>query len=210
MAALLALAGCAAPYSGAEAVSSLSLSSREQAMAAEATVTKRPLRLPQPEAAGDGIALTPHMAELRDALLELSPTVDPQEAARAAEMAFTYSGALKRAYAVEHGPLWHNTLVNAGQKPRGLCWHWAQDMQARLEGAGFETLEVHRAIANSENIRLEHSTAILSAKGAPYTSGIVVDPWRNSGALFWAPVLEDARYVWRPRDEVLAQRRVEG
>jgi len=93
-----------------------------------------------------------------------------------------------------------------GVKPRGLCWHWAMDMEARLKRERFETLQMHRAVANANNIRLEHSTAIISAKGDPMDEGIILDPWRKGGRLFWSHLRDDTRYRWVPRAQVLADK----
>ena len=90
--------------------------------------------------------------------------------------------------------------VNAGKRPRGLCWHWAQDMERRLDAEGFRTLEMHRAIANAYNpFLIDHSTAIISAKGDDMFEGIVLDPWRLGGILTWNPTLEDPKYTWVPQ-----------
>jgi hypothetical protein len=70
-------------------------------------------------------------------------------------------------------------------------------MEARLNAEGFETLVVHRAIANADNpFRIDHSTAVLSAAGDPMEAGMVLDPWRKGGRLTWAPVAEDTDYDW--------------
>ncbi|MEQ9695467.1 hypothetical protein [Shimia sp. SDUM112013] len=133
--------------------------------------------------------------------------VAPQEARRAAEIAYAYSLEQREAYKVSDPPLIHNTKVNQGLRPRGLCWHWADDLEARLRREGFKSFSFHRAIANIDNLRVEHSTVILSAKGAPMQDGIVLDGWRYGGYLFWAPLPEDTRYTWVPRAEVFATRR---
>lgn len=146
--------------------------------------------------------------ELRLGLLALGPEVDPEEAARAARVAYETTHRLALEYEIEDPPLVHNTKVNTGVKPRGLCWHWAVDLGARLEQENFETLEVQYAIANAFNpFRIEHSTAILSTRGASMYDGVVVDPWREGGVLFWSPVTEDVRYDWKPRMEVFARKR---
>ena len=89
-----------------------------------------------------------------------------------------------------------------GLRPRGLCYHWADDLEARLKQEQFQTLQLHRAIANSTNIRIEHSTAIVSRKGDTMQQGIILDPWRFGGRLFWAPLPEDKKYIWIPRQQV--------
>ena len=158
------------------------------------------------------IPATPdEITRLSDAFVALSPRVDRREAAHAARIAFTYPLELRAQYEVEDPPILHNMKVNAGIKPRGLCWQWAEDMQKRLEREQFETLQTHRAIANAFNpLRIDHSTVILSARGARFDEGIILDPWRFGGRLFWAPVLEDPRYDWVLRKEVFARKRALG
>lgn len=147
------------------------------------------------------------IAALAASIQRLSPDVDPAEATRAARLSYTATHQLALAYEISDTALIHNAKVNAGQRPRGLCYHWAEDIQARLDSAGFQTLETARAIANADNpILIDHSTTIIVPKGAPMQAGVVIDPWRYGGRLFWAPVPQDTRYDWRPREVVLRER----
>lgn len=147
------------------------------------------------------------VTRLASAIRSLGPDVDPAEAERAAKLAYEYTETLARQYEITDPPLVHNTKVNLGIKPRGLCWHWAEDMEKRLNAEGFATLDMHRAVANAENVfRLEHSTAIISARGDSFEDGIVLDPWRKGGQLTWVAVAEDDRYDWVARNEVAARR----
>ena len=144
---------------------------------------------------------------LASAVAALGQDVDGAEATRAAELAFSHTRVLALEYEIEDPPLVHNTKVNMGIKPRGLCWHWAEDMEARLAQERFRTLALHRAIANHDNaILIDHSTAIVSRRGDPFDAGIVLDPWRFGGRLFWAPVRDDTRYDWVERQEVFRQK----
>jgi hypothetical protein len=144
-----------------------------------------------------------NVVELTRAIASLGPGVDPEEAARAASIAYSYTRQLAAEYEITDPPLVHNMKVNAGIKPRGLCWHWAEDMQNRLNAEGFKTLDVHRAIANADNpFLIDHSTALISAAGDTMFEAIVLDPWRYGGVLFWSPTLEDERYTWVPQAEV--------
>ena len=149
----------------------------------------------------------PQIAALAREIQALSPQIDPQEATRAATIAYAETHRLALAYQITDPPLIHNAKVNAGTKPRGLCYHWAEDMERRLNAEGFTTLAMTRAIANSETrFLIEHSPAVITAKGAPMESGIVLDPWRNGGVLFWDRVATDKRYDWLPRIDVLRAR----
>lgn len=160
-----------------------------------------PQDLPRPEAA--------QIAELAGAIRALDPSVDPEEAARAARISYLHPLELAVQYRISDPPVIHNMKVNAGLRDRGLCWHWAEDMEKRLRAEGFKTLDLHRAISQPP-MRLEHSTVIISARGEGMNEGLVIDPWRKGGRLYWAPVLEDEVYEWEPRAVVLARRRPDG
>ena len=81
---------------------------------------------------------------------------------------------------------------------------------ARLDAEGFETLEMHRAIANADaRFRIDHSTAIISRKGDGYLQGVVLDPWRLGGTLTFVPTLRDPDYDWDAQQNVLERRRLE-
>ncbi len=145
---------------------------------------------------------------LATAIVQMDAGVDPSEAVLAARLAYDYPLQLAKEYELEDPPLIHNMKVNRGVKPRGLCYQWADDMQARLAVEEFETLSLHRAIANADNpILIDHSTVIIASKNEGLFDGIILDPWRNSGVLFWSPVLEDKRYNWVPRQVVFATKR---
>ncbi len=145
---------------------------------------------------------------LAEMIENLGPGVDPEEARRAARIAIDYSLELKRQYRVTDPPLIHNMKVNMGLRPRGLCYQWADDLEARLRQENFRTLTLHRAIANSDRpFLIEHSTVIISRKGDPFEKGIVLDPWRYGGTLYWAPTLKDETYKWIPREKVFEARR---
>jgi hypothetical protein len=140
-------------------------------------------------------------------ILALGPHVSAEEAARAARVALQYPRQLRSQYEVTDGPLIHNSKVNAGTRPRGLCWHWAQDMQMRLAAEQFETLDLHRAIANSNlALRIDHSTVLISAAGDTMLNAIVLDPWRFGGLLYFGTLVEDTKYKWLPQTEVLRKR----
>ena len=139
----------------------------------------------------------------------LGAAVDPAEAERAARVAIEYSLKLADRYEVDSSsPVYHNLLVNLGIKPRGLCVDWTEDLMRRMQKARFHSLDLHWAIANYRSaFRLEHSTVVISARGGSLYDGLVLDPWRHSGRLFWAPVRADADYPWEPRATILALKR---
>jgi hypothetical protein len=157
-----------------------------------------------------GCAYTPttdrsDVGDLAQEIMRLGPDVDPEEASRAAEIAISYSLQLARDYNVTDLPILHNNKVHSGQRERGLCNHYAEDISKRLKQENFRTLEIQRAISPPTSLRIIHHTAVITRPGDTIYEGIVVDGWRHGGNLFWAPVREDTRYNWRPRDEVLPE-----
>jgi len=151
---------------------------------------------------------TQQIAELSSSIQALGPDIDPQEAHRAAQIAFTYPLQLAQQYQITDPPIIHNIKVNRGTRPRGLCWHWAQDMETRLAQENFQTLDLHRAIGNSEKaLRIDHSTVVISAKDDGMYDGLVLDPWRWGGKLFWGDPKLDKKYEWIPRQRVFNLKR---
>lgn len=133
----------------------------------------------------------------------LDPRVDPAEAGRAAHIAYTYSRQLAAEYEIQDPPLIHNAMVANGERERGLCNHWAEDLHRRLSQEGFRTLSVRRAISPRSPFRIIHHTAVITPRGGTIYDGIVLDPWRNGGLVHWDRTTADEKYDWRPREEVL-------
>lgn len=132
----------------------------------------------------------------------LGPDVDPAEAKRAAHIAYTYSLQLAQEYQITDPPIVHNAKVINGYRERGLCNHWAEDINKRLKQEQFRTLKMHWATALPTTFRIIHHTAVVTRRGDTIDNGIVLDPWRYGGVLFWSKTRADKRYNWRPRMEV--------
>ncbi len=148
------------------------------------------------------------ITDLNLAILSLSQDIDATEAGRAARISIEYTRQLAKEYEISGSPIMHNLLVNLGLKPRGLCVDWTADLQARLRQERFHSLDLHWGIANYDAaFRLEHSTVIISARGEPLEQGLVLDPWRNSGRLYWTPTLVDPGYAWHPQAVIHALKR---
>lgn len=150
------------------------------------------------------------VARLETAIMGLGPDVDPQEAARAAHVAFAYTDQLVQEYEIVDPPLVHNTKVNMGLKPRGLCYHWARDIHTRMAQERFSTLAFTQTVANADNpILLEHTSAVIMARGDDYMDGLVLDPWRTGGQMHFQPVRGD-KYDWKLRADFPARPRSNG
>jgi hypothetical protein len=106
-----------------------------------------------------------------------------EEAGRLALVAEREARALAIAYGVT-GPAWfHNCLVNIGLKERGLCWQYMEDMFARLYQENPRHFDLHTAVRDDNSTFLEHNCVLLAAKGQPFVSGWILDPWVKPGTL---------------------------
>ncbi|MCB1127296.1 MAG: hypothetical protein KDM81_12415, partial [Verrucomicrobiae bacterium] len=124
----------------------------------------------------------PDVQALRLALISLGPAVSGTEADRVARCAYQHSRELAREYRVVRPPFLHNSLINLGLKERGLCYQWAEDLLNRLRKLATESLELRWGKARAGTWR-EHNSVVVTAVGAPFETGIVLDPWRRSGRL---------------------------
>ncbi len=136
---------------------------------------------------------------LKKDLESLSNDIDEKEAFLIANTAIRFSMVLANQYELVRPPLWHNFLVNAGKKKRGLCFHWTQDLIKRLRELDQKSFDFHSGIAYPDSVwRPHHGSVVVCAKGQAFEDGIVLDPWRNSGRLYWISVKKD-RYPWQPQ-----------
>jgi len=136
-------------------------------------------------------------AMLQHELAGLAADAAAGESRLLAEAAIEESHLLAAEYRITPSPILHNLLVNVGLKDRGLCWHWTEDLLDRLEKLPLASYELHWGIAHRGKLFREHNSVIVTARGSALATGIVLDPWRESGELHWVPVSEDS-YPWEP------------
>ncbi len=137
------------------------------------------------------------IADLSRALKALGPNTSQAEADDIAYDAIVYPMVLANQYNLVYPPQLQNVLVNAKYRDRGLCWQWADDMTAHMKKKNLKTFDLLRGVAN-RRLKNEHNSLVVVAKGADFNTGILLDPWRNSGELYWTKVTEDEdpQYTW--------------
>jgi hypothetical protein len=133
---------------------------------------------------------------LQDDLAALNQETDLIEARELAETAISYSIFLTEEYQVVRPAVLHNVLIRIGLRNRGLCYHWTEDLICRLQKLNPKTFQLRWGVAHQGSNLREHNSVVITARGQAFDQGIVLDPWRNSGDLYWARVKTD-RYPWR-------------
>jgi hypothetical protein len=137
------------------------------------------------------------VSDLQSHLRALGGHSDPAEARSVAEAAVTYSLRLAEEYRAAPPAWWHNLLIQMGFRDRGLCFQWTEDLMKRLQGLNLKTYELHWGVAHKGSDLREHNSVVITALRQPFEEGLVLDPWRNSGDLYWAAVSRDS-YPWKP------------
>ena len=94
------------------------------------------------------LATLEEVGALEKVILALGPDIDPDEAARAARIAFSHTRELAIAYQITDPPLIHNTKVNMGLRPRGLCSALREEGVAGGD-SGTAVLQLRHASATS-------------------------------------------------------------
>lgn len=135
---------------------------------------------------------------LQQTIRDQSGQVSAFEAGLVARMVVEHAEVLTTQYRLVRPPWRHNLYVNFGLKRRGLCHHWTADLLALVGQRHFETLEFRWAIARGGTPR-EHNSMVVLPRGGSFQGGLVLDPWRRSGRVVWAPVGAD-RYPWEEAD----------
>jgi hypothetical protein len=102
---------------------------------------------------------------------------------------------LSQEYRVAVSALVQNMLINFKMKKKGFCYHYVDDLRKALAGRAWRSFDLHWGEAWPKTF-LENNALIITARGAPFASGIAVDAWRTAGKPFWTPVTGD-RFPWQ-------------
>jgi hypothetical protein len=109
-----------------------------------------------------------------------------------------YSEKLARQYQMSRPIEFHNVMVNMGLRKGGLCYQLADEMFVKLRDMNLYSFDLYRAIADKDDIWHEHNTVVVTARGRPFETGVVLDPWRYAGKLRFIRVADD-HHPWKIR-----------
>ena len=139
---------------------------------------------------------------LENDLAALNHNADGAEARQVAETALKTSAYLTEEYRLVRPPILHNLFVQMGLRNRGLCYHWTEDLMSHLNTLQLKRYQLRWGVAHRGSDLREHNTVVITANGQPFENGLILDPWRHSGKLYWVIVKNDS-YPWKelPRGE---------
>ena len=112
---------------------------------------------------------------------------------------FTKTNQLIKAFKLTSPPLWHNFLVNVGLREKGLCFHWSDALYLHLKKGHYKDFSFHLVGAHIGSYFREHNALVVTSKTGKIQEGILIDPWRNSGELYFSKLKDYKVYAWRHR-----------
>lgn len=101
---------------------------------------------------------------------------------------------LSQRFKIFGSALLQNFLINRGIKKEGFCYHYVNDLKNALSNQSWSVFEMHWGEAWAGTFK-ENNSLVITAKGAPFDSGIAIDAWRTAGRPFWTQVTGD-RFPW--------------
>jgi len=139
------------------------------------------------------------MRQLSLLFQSLGSTVPQSEAMQLSKDIFYKTQKLTEEFELTTPPTFHNFLVTVGVREKGLCYHWSDALYVYLSQKPYASFEFHLVGANIGEYFYEHNALVVVAKGGKVEEGIIIDPWRDSGELYFSKVENDASYRWKHR-----------
>ncbi len=143
----------------------------------------------------------PQKAKLSAQLHSLDKNTPLKESIRLSKDIFYTVGRLTKEFQLTSPPLWHNTLVNMGFRKKGLCYHWSDALYRHLLTQKYRDFEFHLVGANIGEYWREHNALVIVSKGGKIEDGVLIDPWRDSGRVYFSKVNADRKYNWLHRSD---------
>ena len=137
--------------------------------------------------------------ELSLLLQSLDSTVPQSDAMQLSKDIFHKTKQLTEEFDMTYPPQFHNFLVALGLKEKGLCYHWSDALYLYLSKKHYDSFEFHLIGANVGEYFFEHNALVVVVNEGKIQEGIIIDPWRDSGELYFSKVEDDPAYIWEHR-----------
>ena len=134
-------------------------------------------------------------------LQSMSEGISQTEAENLSAEIYQETEKLRKKFDPVSEPHVNNFLINVGLKEQGLCYQWSDALYLHFKKRDYAHFSFHLLVADKGKYFLEHNVMVVVAKGKPVMDGIIVDPWRKPGALYFSKVKEDKQYNWTHRKE---------
>ena len=141
------------------------------------------------------------VSRLSKLLQGLDMYIPKEEADQLSQDIYHKTRQLTKEFELTSPPQYHNFLVNAGLREKGLCYHWSDTLYLYLSQKSYPSFELHLMGANIGEYWSEHNALVIVNKGGRVEGGIIIDAWRNSGEVYFSKVSQDTKYQWKHRTQ---------
>ena len=151
------------------------------------------------------LANSPEDPALIARISQLGPHIDPNEARRVSSISYTTGRELATEWQMGSSPVFHSFLIHMGARKYGYCFQFAEELLKRLNTLKLKTLQLHWAESDA-GTDTEHNVIVVTARGQPFSQGIMLDNWRHAGHLLWGPLDGDPSHTWTENQGELVAR----
>lgn len=141
------------------------------------------------------------LRQLSTLLQSLDKNISQEEAKQLSQDIFHQTQMLTKEFELTSPPVWHNFLVNVGVREKGLCYHWSDALYVYLSKKQYDSFDFHQMGADIGKYFMEHNVLVVVSKGGKLEDGVIIDPWRDSGKVYFSKVSEDTKYKWKHRTD---------
>ncbi len=134
-------------------------------------------------------------------LRALHEGIPAEEAERLSREIFLESARLRKKFKPVSEPHFNNFLINIGMKDQGLCYQWSDALYVHFKKRTYPHFDFHLLVSDQGEYFLEHNVLVVVAKGGNVMDGVIIDPWRESGSVYFIKVKDDYGYEWKHRSQ---------
>jgi len=142
-----------------------------------------------------------YVIDLKRDLVEMTGKSGEAEADLIAKKIIQKLYDLSNEYEVAGSALINNLLINMKAKDKGFCYQYTDELRKMLKKMSWRHFDFHWGAAWNQTWR-ENNGLVITAKGKPFDTGIVVDAWRTASKPYWTPVKGD-RFPWIELKDVI-------
>jgi hypothetical protein len=139
------------------------------------------------------------MKALAEELRSLDDRIPTEEVRRLSQEIFLESAKLRKKFKPVSEPHFNNFLINIGMQEQGLCYQWSDALYVHFEKSSYPHFEFHLLVSDQGKYFSEHNVLVVVAKGKNVMDGIIIDPWREPGSVYFVKVKDDHGYEWKHR-----------
>lgn len=137
--------------------------------------------------------------QLAEKLQSLQRDIPASEAMHLSEELFFEIKKLRKKFKPVSEPHFNNFLINIGMKEQGLCYQWSDALYVHFRKSSYPHFEFHLLVSDQGRCFSEHNVLVVVAKGENVLDGIIIDPWREPGSIYFVKVKDDQEYEWKHR-----------